>query len=376
MNPQAQATSTEQSRARSSRFARSASAAGALAVLAVNGLGCGTELGGPANDEDATASIASALDTNPWPTDWTSSSGQGTVKDDAGFLAIHYDGYTSRGGGINRATYQYMAKAPAYADLIFKWDYSGDHGTNAASVRLTAFADGPNGDHKEIVLVGTTGNQQPVSGAFGFSNKRETALRVYAGYTYGFVVEGADRNVPPIFQGDLNVQYRAEKIVKSEQFGGQPWPAGGGFTNIERIAPPGAYINNVTVVWSGDAIVGLSWTYQDAPADACTSGQCAVGKSSFNGGGSGNIPFASTDRLGPCTIVKSPYGYGSVKQLEFKKHPAMDATRTTIFTFGKPDSSDDKRVTETDGDFLVGFYGAYNNDGFFASIGLITRKPQ
>jgi len=54
----------------------------------------------------------------------------------------------------------------------------------------------------------------------------------------------------------------------------------------------------------------------------------------------------------------------------------MDASALKIFRFGKPDSSDDKRVTLTDGDYLVGFYGAYNNDGFFASIGLITRKPQ
>jgi len=381
MNPQAQATSTGQSRARSSRFARSASAVGALAVLAVNGLGCGTELGGPADDEEATASIDQAA-TNPWPTSWTSSNpATSTVKDDAGFTAIHYQsssGTKTKALGTS-ATWTFQTPAPANADIIFTWDYSGNHGTAQASARLRAFADGPNGSHTEIFLVGTQDKMQPVSGAFGgngFSNRFETALRVYEGYTYGFIVEGADSDVSPILQGDLNVQYRAEKIVKSVQFGGQLWPAGSGFSNVEAIAPPGAFITEVRVYWTNNVIAAMSWAYSD---NSCVhTGPCLVAGpngNSLNQFSSGNITFNSSERLGSCNIRDSGWGNRSLRELVLAKHPALDSAQTKSVTFG-PNGFDNDRMTDTNGDYLVGFYGAYNNDNFFASIGLITRKPQ
>ena len=373
MNPQAQIARTGQARSLSSRFAHSASAAGALAVLAVNGLGCGIEPGGPADDADATASSASAL-SNPWPTSWFKSDlGTSTVTDDAGLTVIHYQGSTGNTtGGIATVQYAFATKAPANADLFFKWDYSGSHGSVKAEVRLRAFANGPNG-RQEIFLVGTPQGEQPVSGAFGFSNKPyEAVLRVYEGEQYGFMVEGDDLDSPPVFRGDLNVQYRAEKIVKSAQWGGQLWPASSGqFSNIEQIAPPGKFISEVTAVWERNAIKGLSWRYSD---DSCIhSGPCQVGWGSSDR--AGNFTLDENDRLGQCYIRRSGYGYGSLRQLTLMKHPAMDASpqMTTKATFG-PDGFDDEFMTQTDGARLVGFYGVYNKDGFMASIGLITRK--
>ena len=376
MNPQAQIARTGQARSLSSRFAHSASAAGALAVLAVNGLGCGIEPGGPADDADATASSASAL-SNPWPTSWFKSDlGTSTVTDDAGLTVIHYQGSTGNTtGGIATVQYAFATKAPANADLFFKWDYSGSHGSVKAEVRLKAFANGPNG-RQEIFLVGTPQGEQPVSGAFGFSNKPyEAVLRVYEGEQYGFMVEGDDLDSPPVFRGDLNVQYRAEKIVKSSQFGGQLWPAppAPSVSNVEQIAPPGEFIKDVTVYWDAFNIIGMSWAYSD---NSCVdTGPCLVGVKKFS---SKNIIFESSDRLGPCGIRISPFFGGSLSQLELKNHPAMDATQTTTVTFGEGPYAYERTIA-TNGDYLLGFYGVYNtvlNSGYFSSIGLITRKPQ
>jgi len=374
MNPQAQTTSIEQAFSLSYRLTRNAFAVGVLAVLAVNGLGCGIEPGGSA-EEEAT-SLDAVFTNNPWSTSWTAENPTtSTVTDDGGLTRMHYQSSSA----TTSMAWMFRTQAPADADVFFTWDYSGLHEGSQAHARVVAFAAGPNG-LTTIRLLGTPDQPQPVSGSFAFSNKYDTALRVYEGYKYGFLIAG-DHADGLILQGDLNVQYRAEKIVKSIQFGGQLWPASPGqFSNIEQIAPPGEFIREVRVYWNDDVIRGVSWAYSD---DSCVhAGPCMIGNigatfpiTGWKQWTSKNITFNSSERLGSCTIRDSGFGYRSLRELELKKHPALDATRTTTVTFG-PDGFDSERTTDTDGDYLVGFYGVYNNDGFFASIGLITRKPQ
>ncbi len=100
----------------------------------------------------------------------------------------------------HQQTWTYSANAARSQRLTFAWDYNGFHAWHKPKVKISAFADGPEG-RRQITLL--QGGQRTGHG--------HNSIQIHAGETFGFIIQGSNYDRDTRLLGDLVIDFNSHQ---------------------------------------------------------------------------------------------------------------------------------------------------------------------